>query len=245
MRNVKTPADEKCLVGDCMMKCFCRETESEFVYNVWGAEGKIADKLRAEMFWEQTGEGRFVKSYPTKTGLDDAWHLDAAYKETISRNFAANGKAWIEGRFDFERVFMFLARKLTDCGIEWHIIGSASERLAGAPIEPRDIDICVETRDFYKAKELFREYTIEPFVDNKGSWLVRYFGKLCVDGASVDVAADEKMNVKNLPYPLADISWNGFTLRAEPLAKRCETETRRGRIDRISAIEKLMESWPK
>ena len=54
----------------------------------------------------------------------------------------------------------------------------------GVDIIPYDIDIGVQEQDFYKIKELFFNYMVEPFVDNKGmySWFPQYFGRLCING---------------------------------------------------------------
>ena len=123
-------------------------------------------------------------------------------------------------------------------GIEWYIIGSVSEAALGVDIKPHDMDIVVHTKDFYKVKDLFREYVIEPFGDNKGTWLVRYFGKLYIDGASVDIVADEKMNFENH----VKVSWNGYDIFILPLKIRYEIEIQRDRKDRIKAIEEFMKA---
>ena len=219
------------------MKCYCYETEKEFIFCVEDAKDKIYETLQADQFWKKTDDGKFIKVYPLDTEWDDAWYLDSAYKEAVINNFTRMGRVWIEGVFDWEKVLSFLAQKFTENNIEWYIIGSVSEAVLGVEIKPHDIDICVHTRDFYKVKELFRDYVIEPLGDNKGNWLVRYFGKLCVDGASVDIAADDKMNMENLPSPLSKVSWNGYDVFIEPLQNRYKVEIQRNRKDRIEAFE--------
>ena len=222
------------------MKCYCYETETEFAYCVEGAEGKIQENLQADRYWTKIGENKFVKIYPTDTGWDDAWYVKPEYKEAVVNNFARLGQSWLEGVFDWEGVLLRLARIFAENGIEWYIIGSLSETVLGVDIKPHDIDIAVHTRDFYKVKDLTREYVVEPLADNKGNWLVRYFGKLCVDGASVDIAADEKMNGERRRLPYQKILWNGCEVYIEPLQLRYEVELRRGRKDRIKAIEEYM-----
>lgn len=224
------------MTGQYGMKCYCYETDKKFIYCVENAEG-IYENLLADPYWTQTGDGKFVKIYPLDTGFDDAWHLVPEYKQTIANNFSRLGQSWLEGIFDWTQVLAFLAQTFRDNGIEWWLMGSASEAVLGVDIKPHDIDVAVHTRDFYKAKVLFQDYTVEPFVDNKGGWLVRYFGKLCVYGASVDIAADDKLDVEYHEGKYERVSWNGFNIFITPLRVRYETELQRNRKDRINAIE--------
>jgi len=219
------------------MKCYCYETETEFVYCVEGAKGKIRRKLKADPWWKQSG-GKFLKVYPMDTGWDDAWYLDTEYKEAIIDNFARLGAAWIAGVFDWEKALLVLAQKFAENGIEWCIGGSVSEAVRGVDIKPHDIDIGVNVRDFYTVKELFRAYTMEPLGDNHGNWLVRYFGKLCVEGAQVDIAADEKLDRENLQ--LDKVLWQGYEVYVTPLQERYQVELSRKRKDRIRAIKAYM-----
>jgi hypothetical protein len=76
--------------------------------------------------------------------------------------------------------------------------------------------------------------------DNKGNWLVRYFGKLCIGGASVDIAADDKLNIENSLEHYEKISWKGYDVYITPLYKRYAVEKQRDRKDRIKAIEEYM-----
>jgi len=222
------------------MKCCCYETETEFIYCVEGAQGKFFKILQADPYWTKNDGDKFIKIYRTDLGWDDAWYLVPGYKEKIADNFARFGRAWIEGVFDWEKVMLTLAQKFAENGIEWYIIGSSSEAVLGVDIRPHDIDIAVHTGDFYKVRDLFFDYTMEPLGDNKGSWLVRYFGKLCIDGASVDIAADEKLNLENRTTSCDKVKWSGYDVFIEPLQARYEVEIQRGRKDRIRAIEKYM-----
>ena len=220
------------------MKCYCFETESNFLYRVENAAEKALKNLQSDPYWTRDGYDSFTKTYPMESGHNDAWYSDPSYRHTIADNFARLGASWLAGVFDWQSVLSALAKTLNENKIEWYIIGSVSAAVLGAEIKPHDIDIIVHTRDFYKVKGLFTTCTVEPFVDNKGAWLVRYFGKLCVDGASVDVAADDKMNLENHPYARA--LWNGFDVYIEPLQARYATEIARHRTDRARAIEKIL-----
>ena len=223
------------------MKCYCYETETEFIFCVESAEGKIYENLQADRYWTKTDDKKFIKIYPMNTGWNDAWYLELEYKQAVINNFVRLGQSWIEGIFDWKNVLLFLVEKFTQNGIEWYILGSVSEAVLGVDIKPHDIDIAINTKDFYKVKNLFREYVIEPLGDNKGNWLVRFFGKLCIDGASVDIAADDKLNFENNQHLYEKVSWNDYDVFITPLQNRYEVEIQRDRKDRIKAIEEFME----
>src|SRR5690554_6910681 len=192
------------------MKCYCYETETEFVLCVENVDTQYEDNLRAA--WFEKHDNRFTKTYSI---LDKENGIDAKDRETIERNFAQLGPSMFKGQFNWENVLFSLAKKFLDQDIEWYVIGSISEVLLGVDIKPHDIDIVIHTKDFFKVKNAFSDFVVEPFVDNKGTWVVRYFGRLCVDGAIVDIAADEKMNLGN-QHQYDQISWNNFDIWIEP-----------------------------
>ncbi|MHB1000765.1 MAG: nucleotidyltransferase family protein [Armatimonadota bacterium] len=217
------------------MKCYCYKTEAELIFCVEDVETEYEVNLHAAWF-TKTDNG-FTKIYPM---VDKENGVESEDKELIIRNFTRLGQSMFEGVFDWKNVLSLLAKKFRDNEIEWYIIGSISDAVLGVDIKPHDLDIIVHTRDFFKVKRIFSDYVVEPFVDNKGTWLVRYFGRLCLDGAIVDIAADEKMNLENHQHPYTRTSWNGYDVIIEPLQDRYEVEIKRNRIDRIKAIETHM-----
>ncbi len=218
------------------MNCYCYETETEFVFCVEDADEKLEGNLN-DAWFKKTDKG-FLKIYNKDMESNGVGEED---KELVKRNFARLGQSMFEGVFDWRNVLLSIAQKFTDGGIEWYIIGSAGDAVLGVNIEPRDIDIIVHTRDFFKARSIFTDYIVEPFVDNKGTWLVQYFGRLCLGGAIVDIAADEGMNAENRRYE--EVSWNGYDVLIEPLSIRYRTEIKRKREDRIKAIEEYMKHF--
>ncbi|MFA6730459.1 MAG: hypothetical protein WCR95_05645 [Eubacteriales bacterium] len=218
------------------MKCYCYETETDFVLLVENAEPKHIDTILHAWF-VKTKRG-YEKTYP-KNGEDKLWHKNSADKELIKKNFARLGQSMFSGVFDWKSVLTALAQKFLENKIQWYIFGSCCEAVRGVKITPNDIDIIVHTSDFYKVKELFPDNIVEPFVDNHGTWLVRYFGRLCLGGAIVDIAADEKLNMENHPYE--NLTWNGFEVFAEPFHKRYKIETERGRENRLKAMREYMD----
>src|SRR5690554_6518442 len=153
------------------MKCYCYETETQFVFCVEDMDETLEDNLLAAWF-KKTDKG-FIKIYNKEMESNG---VNTEDKELVKRNFALLGQSMFEGIFDWQNVLLLLAQKFVDNGIEWYIIGSVSEAVRGVNIKPHDIDIIVHTRDFFKVKSIFSEYVVEPFLDNKGTWLVRYFG---------------------------------------------------------------------
>lgn len=226
------------------MKHCCYETEKEFIYCVEDAEGMIYENLLADDWWTKADGNRFVKIYPLDTGWNDAWYLKPEYKKAITNNFARLGKSWIEGVFDWQKVLLSLAQMFVENNVEWYIFGNVSEAVRGVKINPHDIDIVVHTKDFYKLKDLTYDCVIEPFADYKGTWHVRYFGKLCIDGASIDIAADDEWNLESRFHPYDKAVWNGFDVYLEPLKLRYEVEIERERKDRIKVIEEFMKNNP-
>ena len=151
-------------------------------------------------------------------------------KKLVARNFSRLGKSMFEGSFEWKEVLLIITLKFNDNKIEWYIIGSCCEAVLGVNINPHDIDIIVHSKDFFRVKNLFSDYVVEPFVDNKGTWVVRYFGRLCLRGAIIDIAADEKMNAENHQYD--QVKWNNFDVFIEPLDNRYHTELERKREEK-------------
>jgi len=220
------------------MKCYCYEADTDFILCVENAEPECEDVILHAWF-KKTDNG-YEKTYPMESGMDKSWYKKTAEKELIKKNFACLGQSMFSGMFDWERVLLTLAQNFSENGIEWYLFGSSCEAARGVDIVPNDIDIIVHTKDFYKVKEIFPDNMVEPFVDNKNTWLVRYFGRLCVGGAIVDIVADEKMNRENRQYE--KLLWNNFNVLVEPFETRYALEVERNRVDRLKAMRKYMES---
>jgi hypothetical protein len=209
------------------MKCYCCETESEFLFCVEEVDEKYIENVEAA--WFKRYEDKFLKIYP-KTVAD---------KELIKKNFERLGESMFLNSGHWKNALLTFAKKCSENKIKWYITGSVSEAVLGVDINPHDIDIVTHEEDFYKVKDVFSDFLVEPFVDNNGTWVVRYFGRLCVEGVMIDVVADEKRNEENHYYE--PVQWNGYTLKVEPLQVRYEIELQRNRIDRIQAINKYLE----
>jgi hypothetical protein len=208
------------------MKCYCEETNDKFTFILENVEKEFIENI--EHAWFKLDNGKYTKEY--LNNFDD--------KEIIKNNFKRLGEEMFQSKGDWKKVLQLLAKKCLENNIEWYITGSISEAVLGVEIIPHDIDFITHERDFYKVKELFIDYIVEPFIDNKGTWVVQYFGRICINGVIVDVAADKKMNSENYDYK--KILWEGYLLNIEQLEKRYEIEKQRNRVERINKIEEYM-----
>ncbi|WP_313165162.1 hypothetical protein [Sedimentibacter sp.] len=215
------------------MKCYCYETETDFILCVEDVNNIRLEDVIQHAWFEKTDKG-FIKIYPMK-GMDNG--VTEEDKDLVKRNFARLGQLMFEGmlKCEWENALLLFAQKCFEHGIEWYIFGSISDAVRGIEIKPHDIDIIVHTRDFFKIKNLFPESVVEPFVDNKGIWLVRFFGRLCLSGVLFDIAADNKMNLENHNYD--KFLWNGYELYIENFQARYHLELSRNREDRIKAMQ--------
>lgn len=214
------------------MKCYCYESEANFVFCVEDFEPELEANLKHA--WFEKSEQKYCKKYSKNMEANGVtfWH-----KKIISENFKRLGPMMFRGEFKWEEIIPLLADQFNDAGIEWYIIGSIGDALRGINVIPHDI--VVNTADFFKVRDLFSDFVVEPFVDNLDTWVVRYFGRLCIDGAMIDIAADEKKNLENGSYDL--VGWNNYKIYVESFQSRYQTEIQRNRIDRIQAFEDFME----
>lgn len=210
------------------MNCYCYETEENFILCVENVEPEMSATVEAAYY--QKVNDRYLKVFP----------LDVNYKELIKENFARLGESMFLGKGRWEEALKIFAEVCAEAGIRWYVTGSASEAVTGVKIAPHDLDLVPHTEDFFKIKDLFSQYLTEPFVDNKGTWAARYFGRLCINGVMVDIAADDSRNEENHAYE--DIKWGGCLLKVESLESRYKTEIQRNRKDRITAIEEFMKN---
>lgn len=94
----------------------------------------------------------------------------------ISANFSRLGETMFSNTGDWECALTIFADLCVQHNITWYITGSVSEAILGVNVTPHDLDIVSSCDDFYKLKEIFSKYIVEPYVDNNGEWVVRYFG---------------------------------------------------------------------
>lgn len=205
------------------MKCYCYEEKGSFVFCVEEYLPEHEETLASA--WFKKEGNHYTKKYP----------VDLEDKILLSENFSRLGESMFANTGDWEDALTIFASICDLNNIAWYITGSVSEAILGVNVSPHDIDIISSCDDFYKIKDLFSEYVVEPFVDNGGEWVVRYFGRLCISGVMIDVAADIAREEQNHKYEV--VSWKSFIMKIEPIEERYNIEIQRNRTERILAIE--------
>lgn len=210
------------------MKCYCKETESEFIFCVEDAPESAWDEV--EMAFFQKEETCFYKKYPN----------DIPDKEIISKNFSIYAPdMFLRKYFDWEKALDTFYNIAKENSINWYLAGSMVATIRGIEIVPHDIDITVNVEDFEKTRVAFSKYIIEPFVDNGGSWVVRYFGRLCISGVMIDIAADQSLQPHNME--LDDVCWRHYSLKTETLQKCFDINVIRNRSEHAQKIKVFLD----
>lgn len=176
------------------MRCSTFLQDDAFVLCVEDVPPSLVPVLEGAWFQRDGGGSRFIKSYP----------LPVEDQVTIAANFPRLGPAMFTGEdADWEAALETFANRCADTGIEWYATGSVCDALRGIAITPHDLDLVVNTRDFWRARDIFLPEIVEPFVDNGGSWVVQYFGRICLSNTQVDLVADPSRNADAHHYELS------------------------------------------
>jgi len=110
-------------------------------------------------YFQRDGE-RFVKRYPAS--VDD--------QDVVAANFPRLAPAMFTAETaDRESALETFANRCADAGVEWYATGSVCDALRGIAVTPHDLDLVTHTRDFWRARDIFRSEMVEPFVDNGGT----------------------------------------------------------------------------
>jgi len=229
------------------MKYYCYETDTAFTLCVDDVQDARLEAVIEHMAWRKADD-KFLMSYPHHA------FPNQQEKELISDNFVRVGQAVFESAlngFDWKKPLEMLAEVFSKSGIEWYIVGSAGDAVRGIDVKPFDIDIVIHTRDYWRVKDIcyasFPDSVIAPFTSYAGEepleyfvCPLKYFGRLFLAGAMIDVAGDETWNMENRKPPYEKISWNGYEIYVDALELRYKIEIARNRLDRIRAIEAYM-----
>ncbi|NLM11917.1 MAG: hypothetical protein GX213_14335 [Clostridiaceae bacterium] len=149
----------------------------------------------------------------------------------------------------WEDALLDFINKVEGTDIDWWLTGSCATCLRGIDVQPHDIDIMLSSKDIDIINDIFGDYIVEPIRSSKG-WVVNYFGVLFI-GARIDLAFDPEDFVDNPepvdfgPYAiknLEEINWKGKIVKIPPLNLQLQVNKRRGRNDRVRAIEDYMNS---
>jgi hypothetical protein len=239
------------------MKCYCYETDSAVIFCVEDVENAQLENVIQHKAWKKTGD-KFLMSFPQSV------FSNQREKELISSNFSRLGQAIFESSLsgiEWEKPLEMVTQKLNENGIEWYIVGSVCDTLRGINVTPSDIDIVILTRDYYKAKDVcylnFPDSVIAPFMGNQDPRYfvssLKYFGRLFLAGAMIEVAADEIWDLESRHtehkkavwrgYEHSEyekVVWRGRNIYLESLQHRYQIERARNREDKIKAFEEYM-----
>lgn len=181
---------------------------------------------------------RFPKDTPNISRIRDNWVNCAA--EMFAQMGYFRTVRWEEALLGF-------IDRVRGHDIRWWLTGSCATCVRGVAIQPHDVDIMLHSEDIEKVSQLFADCIIEPIRSSKG-WVVANFGVLFM-GARVDLAFDPEDFVDNPeptdfgPYAmknLEEVDWRGQTVRIPPLELQMAVNKRRGRDDRVAAIEEYL-----
>lgn len=181
---------------------------------------------------------RFPKDTPNISRIRENWENCA--EEMFAQMGYFQTARWEEALLGF-------INRIRGHDIHWWLTGSCATCVRGVDIQPHDVDIMMRSEDIYRVNQLFSDCIVEPIICSKG-WVVANFGVLFM-GARLDWAFDPEDFVDNPdptdfgPYAmqnLEDIDWKGQIVRIPPLELQMQVNKRRGRDDRVAAIEKFL-----
>ena len=184
-------------------------------------------------------KGSYVKRFPRDTPnisrIRDNWVNFAG--EMFSQMGRIRIVRWEEALLGF-------IERIRDSSIDWWLTGSCATCIRGIDIQPHDVDIMLHSEDIAKVNTLFLDCIVEPIRSSKG-WVVANFGVLFM-GARIDLAFDPEGFVDSPepadfgPYAMKNlevVTWKGQRIKAPPLELQRQVNRRRGRDDRVAAIE--------
>lgn len=188
--------------------------------------------------------GSYVKRFPRDT--ENICRIRANWEDHAEEMFSQMSYTqtahWEEALLDF-------ADRVTGTDIDWWLTGSCATCLRGVGIQPHDVDIMLHSQAIDKVNELLGDCIVEPIRSSEG-WVVAYFGVAFL-GARVDLAFDPADFVDD-PEPadfglyaaknLEEVSWRGHVIKVPPLELQFQVNKRRGRDDRVAAIEEYLSS---
>jgi len=162
------------------MNCYCIENNDKFLFCLENVENKYIETLEnwgggsVSYFFKNVGD-KYIKEFPNNFNN----------KEINGANFQKYGESLFKNGENWEEALEVFAEQCFKENIDWIILGSISETVRGINIIPHDIDIVVHEKDLNKIKSVFLNYFIEPIMDYKDSWVLQYFGRLCINGVII------------------------------------------------------------
>jgi hypothetical protein len=100
--------------------------------------------------------------------------------------------------------FRIVYSLIEDSSVAWALTGSLAFRLRGIEVPVKDIDLQTDADGAYEIERRLKKYVVEPVQFRSSPKIRSHFGKLLVDGVSVEMMGDiEKLTPDGswLPTP--------------------------------------------
>ena len=142
---------------------------------------------------------------------------------------------------DWETAFECFCKMAKENKIDFYLIGSITAAIRGVNIIPNDIDIIVDICDFWRARDLFEAFIIEPFSEYSKNDVVRFFGKISINNIVIDISAKPK-NIYGC-HTIEMLCWNGYILKSQTLELLLKVYKKNNRLEYVKAIEDYMAAF--
>ncbi|MDP2872018.1 MAG: hypothetical protein Q8P31_05700 [Bacillota bacterium] len=210
----------------------------KFVVREYGSE--YGPVLRG-LFYAKEGES-YTKAFPT----------DVRNLERVKANYVARAEEMFAQVCGFkptpwEDALLDIARRLDGAEVWWWLTGSCAACVRGALLSPHDVDVMLDAQDVDRVSDLLADVIIEPIIDTRG-WVTSHFG-VAFPGARVDLAFDPQ-DALDRPEPgdsgpyarahLEEVDWRGHRIKVPPLELQIANNRRRGRMDRVAEMERVL-----
>ena len=140
---------------------------------------------------------------------------------------------------DWEKALDYFCVKARESHIDFCLIGSVTASIRGVNIIPHDIDIIVNVKDFWKARDAFKDNIFKPFAEY-AEGVVNYFGKILVNDVVIDISA--KPHNMYGRHTIEMLCWNGHIIKSQTLELLQKVYQKNNRLEYSKAIDEYFAS---
>jgi SAM-dependent methyltransferase len=132
-----------------------------------------------------------------------------------------------------------IARRLSEAGVTYKIVGGTAVALHGVPAPVKDLDLETDAEGAYRFQSLFADHAVKPVALGENETYRSHFGRFDVDGVMVEVMGDVHRRAAGGWLPTATqtetaVDLDGLPVRVSWLEEGVLTYIRRGRLDRAA-----------
>lgn len=222
------------------MKIKFENKKDNVIYRIYNFDNKY-EKILQSCFYEKTDNG-YIKTYPSN--IKYIKQMKKRYSDCAQYMFDQLGYfVDIPWKIGFKK----FCKMVEKTKIEWWLTGSCASCIRGANIKPHDIDIMINSESTPIITEIFKDFLIEPIINTNG-WLTKEFGVIFMD-VRIDIASDPVSSLDKPtptdcgPYAkkhLEIFEQEGYKIKVPPLELQLNVNKKRGRLDRVKEISKLI-----